>query len=112
MISSSDTGTFGMNTPAYFCIDDINLIFTGTNDLSENQFLSAYPNPFNNNLTISNTTNEIVKAELLSMNGTIVSTNKVKSNERKSINTSALANGIYFIRITQGDQVYFQKMTK
>jgi len=42
---SSDNGAFGMNTPGYFCIDDINqIIGTAVAEETEAQF-TLYPNP-------------------------------------------------------------------
>ena len=43
-LSSSDVGAFGMNTPAYFCIDNVGNYPLSTAEISENKF-SVYPNP-------------------------------------------------------------------
>lgn len=44
-LSSSDTGLYGMNTPAYFCFD--NIVYSNVNSISDNNIpeLVIYPNP-------------------------------------------------------------------
>ena len=55
---SSDVGQFGINTPAYFCIDNIitrDLSLTSTNELEEiTSRISVYPNPSHGDIWIEN----------------------------------------------------------
>lgn len=45
-LSSSDNGTFGMNTPAYFCLDQISIQGnTGTGVLMVDESVQVFPNP-------------------------------------------------------------------
>ena len=47
-LNSSDVGQFGLNTPAYFCIDDIQLssaTTTSTVDIDEVASIDLFPNP-------------------------------------------------------------------
>lgn len=45
-LSSSDTGSSGMNTPAYFCVDKINIERTGAiNEAGPDKQCSIFPNP-------------------------------------------------------------------
>ena len=55
-LSSSDVGAFGMNTPAYFCIDNIGNYPLSTVEISENKF-SVYPNPSSNLINLKSLEN-------------------------------------------------------
>lgn len=53
-LSSSDNGTFGMNTPAYFCMDDVEMsTLSNTQDLGHSVEVAVYPNPTTDQVTIS-----------------------------------------------------------
>jgi hypothetical protein len=56
-LSSSDNGAFGMNTPAYFCIDNIVLseIILSQNDIHQAS-TSIYPNPTADRIHIKSST--------------------------------------------------------
>ena len=43
-LESSDVGAFGMNTPDFFCMDNIGSFPLSTVEISRNKF-SVYPNP-------------------------------------------------------------------
>ena len=55
-LSSSDVGAFGMNTPAYFCIDNVGNYPLSTIEISENKF-SVYPNPSSNLINLKSLEN-------------------------------------------------------
>ena len=112
VLSSSDTGAFGMNTPAYFCMDDIQMIFTGVEELNNNSFVTIYPNPFNEYIMISNEANESLHAELINIEGKIIDKLLIQQHDRKSFVTTTLPQGFYAIRIIQGNQIYYQKIVK
>jgi hypothetical protein len=47
-LHSSDNGSFGMNTPAFFCIDDLTLSNTvGVENYLSEEKVSVFPNPAN-----------------------------------------------------------------
>ncbi len=56
---SSDIGQFGINTPAYFCIDNVittDMALTSTDDLeSQNPLITLYPNPTHGDIWVENT---------------------------------------------------------
>ncbi len=105
-LSSSDTGAYGMNTPAYFCMDNLTLSedFNGTIE-TETITLNVYPNPVTDVLYVST---PFTKAEIYTMNG-----QKVKevynSNE---INFESLPKGIYLLKLKTGKQIYTAKIVK
>lgn len=54
-LTSSDTGAFGMNTPAFFCIDNFTTrdVFTGLRNIEAKTSIQAYPNPATNQVTLN-----------------------------------------------------------
>ncbi|MFA9215077.1 MAG: T9SS type A sorting domain-containing protein, partial [Candidatus Methylacidiphilales bacterium] len=68
------------------------------------------PNPFNDNLVINSPT-MIENAEIIDVTGKVKLMEIVNSN-KATINTSALSNGIYFIRINNGQKVITKRIIK
>lgn len=65
---SSDNGQFGMNTPAYFAMDD--LTYSTTAGLEQQEMVDAvYPNPFKNTLNLPVGVSE---AKIFSLSGQLV----------------------------------------
>ncbi len=76
-----------------------------TSVLANNQFLassfSVYPNPANNYVTVSNTTDALLNAaEIVDMNGRVVKTQKIANVSEAEINVSDLAKGVYMMNIS------------
>ena len=95
-LSSSDNGAFGMNTPAYFCIDNVitaDIISSNTN-IDFTNTMKVYPNPVTNHLTIESTS-EIESLEIYDTNGRKILGQKSNDN---SIDVSHLSAGSYIIR--------------
>lgn len=59
---------------------------------------SAYPNPFNNSLTI--TSNKTANITLTDINGRVIDTFTV--NDKYELNTAHLAQGVYFLQSSNG----------
>jgi len=116
-LSSSDVGTFGMNTPAYFCIDDIttsNDLTTSNEDPVEN--LSVYPNPTNQylNIELNSTAAELKESALYIYNssGQLVGRHSV-DQKSFSIDVAHLDFGYYwgFIQ-TEVEKIKFSFIRK
>jgi FG-GAP-like repeat/Secretion system C-terminal sorting domain/FG-GAP repeat len=70
--------------------------------------ITLYPLPINNILTaVSNNAENISEVTLFDMNG-----KQVVSGTTGQLNVSALAQGIYVVKVVTDKQVYFQKITK
>ncbi len=70
--------------------------------------ITLYPLPINNILTaVSNNAENITEITLFDMNG-----KQVVSGATGQLNVSALAQGIYVVKVVTDKQVYFQKITK
>lgn len=99
-LSSSDVGNFGMNTPAYFCLDDFTTLNTVTTvndvELPENS-VSVFPNPVVHSLTVHSDW-PLHKVEVFNQVGDLL----ITSQEHK-LDLSLLSRGIYMVRVTSYD---------
>lgn len=107
-LSSSDNGTWGMNTPAYFAMDKFGGTVTGI-ESNQSTEISVYPNPTNGNLNIEVNENSIVS--LFDLNGRLVKTENVYSTIL-NWNISDLENGVYILTIETNGTIYSQKVVK
>ncbi|MGC6433945.1 MAG: DUF4465 domain-containing protein [Crocinitomicaceae bacterium] len=103
---SSDNGTWGMNTPAYFAID--NLMFN--ENLEVNNLIASnvkvYPNPSTNYLTVEDFTGVVM---LLNNAGQIIFSKTIFSSEK--INVSEYKNGTYFLKLTNRNNTEIKKIS-
>ena len=90
--SSSDNGDWGMNTPAYFCMDDLSVNTVGINEAASSS-LAVYPNPVKNQFTV-NTSGDLFVYDLA---GKKVFSKLVSAGE--SVSVSELKTGIYFVKM-------------
>ncbi|MDX2174561.1 MAG: DUF4465 domain-containing protein [Bacteroidota bacterium] len=112
---SSDVGSFGINTPLFFSIDDFTTsqLFVG---ISENSYISnlfLYPNPTNGNLNIDfhqNVSNPI-GIRIMDITGKEVYTQT--TNELKNaIDLSSLTQGVYFVEVIVDGTKVIKRVTK
>lgn len=100
---SSDVGMFGINTPTYFCIDDVTTTdsaLTSTIQLDSNPTLSLYPNPASQNLTIKG---EGETFEVMSLNGQKINSGNLYNSIPTTINISNLKTGMYLLKIEDNE---------
>ncbi len=100
-LSSSDVGQFGMNTPAYFCLDNVitkDELATGIRgDLSSLE-LSFSPNPVLDVLQIRNLENRKGLVSIKTSLGQIVYFGALEASNQK-LDIATYASGVYFIEI-------------
>ena len=110
-LESTDAGAYGMNTPAYFCIDNM-YVNVGQNeairDVENNNAISVYPNPTSGKFYISTDTYSTV--DVYNVNGQIVS--HFDTDGRNCIDISDLSTGMYFVRIASDNGVVTKKLIK
>jgi hypothetical protein len=82
----------------------------GEDELTKNNLLSIYPNPFNDNLYIGNTSGRYVDLAIYDMNGKILISDVLMGN--KEISTSAFAPGIYIYEMLSDNKVTRGKIVK
>ena len=111
-LHSSDVGTYGMNTPAYFCLDNLNDITNGIPVLpsGSNIFdVKLYPNPVVNTLSVNGVKD--ARIDIYDINGRkVFETTSVSETVR--MNVSAYSKGIYMVRIQKGQTVVTKKFIK
>ena len=99
-LSSTDNGSFGMNTPAYFCMDNFT---TNEGDVAvkntQVQYAAkVYPNPAVNTLYVDIADNAIQQVSVMDMTGNVLGVYNVTGGHVE-INTSALAAGLYTLQL-------------
>ncbi len=107
-LRSSDNGSFGMNTPGFFCMDNISVVNTvGIHELENVMNISAYPNPTSENMSLQ----YVAKTETNLTIGIFDVFGKEVLNIQKqtelgsisvTLETSTLNAGIYFIEVKEG----------
>jgi len=106
-IESSDVGTYGMNTPGFFAIDNVS-VSKGAS-LSENTLstVSVYPNPIQNELVISGENGLI---ELMDVTGKIIIS--TTHSQYSVLDGSNLNSGSYILKLTNESGALIQKLVK
>lgn len=108
-LQSSDVGSFGMNTPGYFAMD--NLIFwqssASLNEYAEESY-SIYPNPTQNFVNIKQNQGQEFSIALMDAAGNLIQ-NYLES-ETHFLDLSALSNGVYFIQMTSENGVRTERI--
>ncbi len=111
-LNSSDVGMFGMNTPAYFCIDDVSFDILGgfaESATKENQ-IEIGPNPVQDEMRI--VSQQSMKAiTLIDTKGNVV-TNVRPDNTRYTLPLSQFPSGIYTILVTYEGHQHHERIVK
>ena len=104
-LESSDNGAWGMNTPAYFAVDDITYSgYWGIKETEANA-ISMYPNPANEVVIIDGGEGEL---SVMTMNGKIMQT--IEHNGTSTLNVVDLNAGIYIISVENNNSVSTSKL--
>lgn len=106
--TSSDTGAFGINTPQYFCLDNLSFNYLSTHTWQKPS-ISLYPNPCREFLHIEGAQNG--SFSIRDIQGKLHLGGKI-SNQHTVLNLAHLQSGIYFITFTQGNIQYHEKIIK
>lgn len=117
-LSSTDNGDWGMNTPAFFCLDEITIKnFTGINFGTENDAakpeyeFQIYPNPAQNYLNITGN-NPINQLSIVNIAGQLVLQYKGNQSFNQTISIESLNAGIYFIQVNSNNSTELYKISK
>ncbi len=99
-LTSTDNGSFGMNTPAYFCVDDLTTANSPLSiEASASVNFSMYPVPANNHLTIKGENLAGSSVAVYAMTGQKIS-ETILLSDVESISLLNLAPGVYNLVIT------------
>jgi hypothetical protein len=88
------------------------MVIVAAND-NNNATIDVYPNPFNNNITLSLVDNTPANIEVVTVEGVnVFSTTTNNNSSFANINLTQLTNGVYFIKVTQNGNTTVQKLVK
>ncbi len=112
-LSSSDNGQFGMNTPAYFCMDDFTsrLVPDAVQEVNHKIAAKIYPNPALHELHIETTDPAVTSVVISNMSGKMVATYSL-SGKHSTIPTAHLPAGMYLLQLSNGKQTATQRFIK
>jgi hypothetical protein len=113
ILSSSDNGPYGMNTPAFFCIDNLVSLNSAffVSELETNNIM-LFPNPASTIIRIDMSVlagNESF-IKIYDLHGEIIIEEAIKHNE--PLNISYLPAGIYFLQLINDGIFYKNKFVK
>jgi hypothetical protein len=103
-LASSDNSQFGMNTPAFFCMDNFTTTATIPASVHETGMLMAkvYPNPVTDNLFIELANNKISEINVIDMSGRSIMKQSV-SGDKLTLNTASFVPGAYILQLKGAD---------
>ena len=106
-IESSDNASWGMNTPAFFAIDDVEYELTTFIDENALVSLEVYPNPVNNILNIKGAKGQLT---LTNASGKVVSSKKLMNTS--IIDMTNFSQGVYFLKLDTATGSVVRKIIK
>lgn len=121
-LSSNDDSGYGINVPAYFCIDAFTYYSEAESDDNDDEnsalrdeiansiSVKIYPNPASEiaNISLGGFTDS-VKLIVCDMQGRIVLSDEIVEGNYE-LNTSNMQSGVYYVRIINGKTVNTQKL--
>jgi len=114
-LSSTDNGQFGMNTPAYFIMDNFKTTdgVTATKEVvPAREWMQVYPNPSSGFLRIRSTlVDETSIISIFNMNGTLLRQERYQVEEQL-INIQSFPKGSYLIKLETAEKVSSQLFIK
>ncbi|MEM6965119.1 MAG: DUF4465 domain-containing protein [Bacteroidota bacterium] len=111
-LSSTDVGTFGMNTPAYFFMDDFE---TGSalsvNRISEDSPFEIYPNPTTDFVLLDNPNAKITDIFVFDINGKLLLSDKT-ADVQHQIDLQKYPSGTYILKARVDNEIYSEMLIK
>lgn len=110
-LSSSKNDSYGMVTPAYFCMDDFNGVGPEVpNGIVENLAnIEVYPNPCEGMLHLSLGNTESFEYSIYDLTGQIVVNGRSQGRET-IVDMSHFPAGVYFISVIQDGKRFYNKL--
>lgn len=113
-LTSSDNGTWGMNTPNYFCMDSLKFR-PNLYSINENSKIgvSIFPNPTNDivNLNFDRTINKGMY-KVIDIKGRELENGTINGLNTMRLDLSNQTSGIYFVVVTEENQVISKRIIK
>ena len=110
-LSSTDVGQFGMNTPAYFCLDNVLLGVEGnTSEIATSLDINIGPNPTQDFITLT-AQQPLESITLYDVQGNVRYRSEGDTSTQ-TIDLSRYASGIYTILVAYEGTHYLQQIVK
>lgn len=110
-LRSSDNGAWGMNTPGYFCLDNLNhQVLTSSPELASDP-ITVYPNPVTDHVILSGLTG-ISRVVLTDLTGKTITEYPEVDNYQNLGGLDHLIPGMYFINVYNGNNRQVVRMIK
>lgn len=113
-LSSSDVGLYGMNTPAYFCIDHI-VVVAGETSIRYDEMVTrspeVFPNPTTGEFSIKTGTSHPCPLLVSDLIGRTIYSDPLYTSD-KALNFRHLKTGIYIFRVDIGKTPHIGKIIK
>ena len=111
-LSSTDNGQFGMNTPAYFCIDNLTTadMVNSTTVLPANS-VSVFPNPATEIWQVDWQLPGEAEARLYDMQGRLLRINRISPGNNR-LDAAALPKGMYLLRLQNESGYLLKRLVK
>jgi hypothetical protein len=106
-LEGSDTTGSRLNTPAYFCLTDVNFLFSQT-PKSELDNLKVFPNPATNMIEVSGSF-KMERFKILNLDGKVLLSGEFLGN---SIDVSNLESGVYIFKGESNGRYFRSKWIK
>lgn len=108
-LSSSDVGQYGMNTPAYICMDGFNTENPVSTIALDRPQVQLFPNPASHFISFQLPENTVAEnVVIFDMRGSAV----LNSTSVSSINIAELPKGQYTLRVATANEVYHAPFIK
>lgn len=114
LTSTDNSPQYGMNTPAYFCMDDVQLSnsVTSTKEVvAAPTLFEVYPNPTADFLNLKNLSPAAGVVSLYTLDGRAVLREAVQSSNQQ-IDVKQLTKGTYMVKLETADEVGTQLFIK
>lgn len=111
--STDNSSNYGMNTPAYFAIDNVITSdgLVAVENVEPKSLFEIYPNPTTDFLILKNLEQERAEVSIFDMTGRLMSNNSL-NNFKNEINIHNLAKGTYLVKVQTETKVASQLLIK
>jgi hypothetical protein len=111
-VLSSDVGSFGINTPTFYCIDNFTTLDVPQSIAETTQTgINVWPNPFAQQLTIARSSYNAGTISISDVAGRVVFAQQL-SGTQQTIDLSFLVSGMYVLSVNEGNTTRVQQIIK
>ena len=100
-LTSSDVGAVGMNTPGYFCLDELTIQIASSTSSVDRIALKAYPNPATDFIIVDGVDALAPDAMIAVFDAAgrmVISPSRIDNIQQAKLNVQGWAKGLYYIK--------------